>query len=46
MMVDYHIFDFNDDGLEDYILCIDGYYAIVLPSTNHILRYDIDIGRK
>ena len=93
MLIDYHTFDFNDDGLEDYLLCIDGglysgsgghwveifiqeedgsirkilniilrlhnsdlltgheaftvldektdgYYAIVLPSTNHILRYD------
>lgn len=25
MMIDYHTFDFNDDGLEDYLLCIDGF---------------------
>lgn len=24
MEVDYHVFDFNDDGIEDYVLCIDG----------------------
>ena len=22
--IDYHVFDFNDDGLEDYLICIDG----------------------
>ncbi len=90
--IDYHLFNFNDDGIEDYLLCIDGilysgtaghsvqifiakedgtienvlsinlrfchykssvherftvlnektdgYYAIVLPGTNRILRYD------
>ena len=95
--IDYHLFDFNDDGLEDYLLCIDGilysgsaghsvqifiakedgstenvlsinlrfchykssvherftvlnektdgYYAIVLPGTNRILRYDKKEGR-
>ena len=93
--MDYHLFDFNDDGLEDYLVCIyafswtgsggnhvdilvqeeggtfreilsitiptinyeppdnheavvvldektDGYYAIVLPGSNRILRYDIE----
>lgn len=84
--IDYHLFDFNDDGIEDYLLCIyeelkndvgifiqegegirrvldidmslhygrsdhvgftvldektSGYYAIVLPSGNFILRYDV-----
>jgi hypothetical protein len=24
MRVDYHVFDFNDDGTEDYLLCMDG----------------------
>lgn len=24
MKVDYHVFDFNNDGIEDYVLCIDG----------------------
>lgn len=24
MEVDYHLFDFNDDGIEDYVLCVDG----------------------
>lgn len=95
--IDYHLFDFNDDGIEDYLLCIDGilysgtaghsvqifiakedgtienvlsinlrfchykssvherftvlnektdgYYAIVLPGTNRILRYDKREGR-
>ncbi len=95
--IDYHLFDFNDDGIEDYLLCIDGilysgtaghsvqifiakedgtiekvldihlrfchyqssvherftvlnektdgYYAIVLPGTNRILRYDNKEGR-
>lgn len=91
--MDYHLFDFNDDGLEDYMVCIyafswtgsggnrvdilvqeeggtfreilsitlriinyeatdnhealtvldektDGFYAIVTPFYNHILRYD------
>ena len=93
LTIDYHQFDFNDDGLEDYLLCVggslfsgsagntvelyiqeeegtvrkvldihlrlinpysptghetltvldektDGYYAIVLPESNRILRYD------
>lgn len=93
LTIDYHPFDFNDDGLEDYLLCVDGslfsgsagntveiytqeeggtvrkvldihlrlmnpylptgheafavldektdgYYALVLPESNHILRYD------
>ena len=92
--IDYHVFDFNDDGLEDYLICIDGlvhsgsggnhveidvqeedgtfrkvldivmrihgddsdghealtvldektdgFYAIVTPFYNHILRYDKD----
>lgn len=97
MRVDYHVFDFNDDGIEDYLLCIDGslysgtaghsveiyitkedgsvecvrgiylrfhnenrpsgherftvlnektdgYYAIVLPGSNRILRYDKEEG--
>lgn len=95
--VDYHLFDFNDDGIEDYLLCLDGilysgtgghiveifivkedgriekvlsinlrfchyksseherftvlnektdgYYAIVLPGSNRILRYDKQEGR-
>ena len=91
--IDYHVFDFNDDGLEDYLICIDGlvhsgsggnhveidvqeeggtfrkildftartiddnpqnrhdrmtvldektdgFYAIVVPGSNRILRYD------
>ena len=91
--MDYHLFDFNDDGLEDYLVCIyafswygsggnyvdilvqeeggtfreilsitiltinyeppdnhealvvldettDGFYAIVLPRSNRILRYN------
>lgn len=88
--IDYHLFDFNDDGIEDYLLCVsgsmycgsggniveiyvqeeggvrkvldinarlhnglsdhgmftvlnektDGYYAIVIPESNYILRYD------
>lgn len=94
--IDYHVFDFNDDGLEDYLICIDGllhsgsggnhveidvqeedgtfrkvldivmrlhgddpdghealtvldektdgYYAIVTPFYNHILRYDKETG--
>lgn len=92
--LDYFPFDFNDDGLEDYLVCIssweycgsggnsvriymqeesgtlrlalsitarlhedgiharftilnektDGYYAIVLPGSNRILRYDSDTG--
>lgn len=95
--VDYHVFDFNDDGIEDYLLCIDGigysgtaghcvevfvgmedgsaeeifhanlrfhnenipsgherftvlnektggFYAIVLPGSNRILRYDLETG--
>lgn len=97
MRVDYHVFDFNDDGIEDYLLCIDGslysgtaghdveiyvgkedgsvervlsinlrfhnesnpsgherftvlnektdgYYTIVLPGSNRILRYDKEEG--
>lgn len=97
MRVDYHVFDFNDDGIEDYLLCIDGigysgtaghcvelfvgkedgsaeeilhvnlhfhnenmpsgherftvlnektggFYAIVLPGSNRILRYDLETG--
>lgn len=97
MRVDYHVFDFNDDGIDDYLLCIDGslysgtaghsveiyvckedgsvervlsislrfhnenrpsgherftvlnektdgYYAIVLPGSNRILRYDKEEG--
>ncbi len=24
MEVDYHVFDFNDDGIDDYVLCMDG----------------------
>lgn len=24
MEVDYHVFDFNDDGIDDYVLCTDG----------------------
>ena len=96
--MDYHLFDFNDDGLEDYLVCIyavswtgsggnsvdilvqeedgtfrevlsitlrlinyeppdmhealtvldektDGYYAIVTPFYNRILRYDKERGR-
>ncbi len=94
--LEYFPFDFNDDGLEDYLVCIsswgycgsggnsvriyiqeeggtlkkvrsitvplheydgtharftilnektDGYYAIVLPGSNRILRYDSDTGR-
>lgn len=94
--IDYHVFDFNDDGLEDYLICIDGpthsgsggnhveidvqeedgtfrkvldivlrihgddsdghealtvldektdgFYAIVTPFYNHILRYDKETG--
>lgn len=95
--VDYHLFDFNDDGIEDYLLCIagigysgtaghcvevfvgkeegsaeeifhatlrfhnenmpfgherftvlnektGGFYAIVLPGSNRILRYDLETG--
>ena len=94
MWIDYHLFDFNDDGIEDYLLCFDGllwsgsaghqveifivkedgmiervlrinlrfhhyespdherftvlneksdgFYAIVLPGSNRILRYDKD----
>lgn len=97
MWVDYHLFDFNGDGIEDYLLCIDGilwsgsaghlveifivkedgtiervlsihmdfchyrspeherftvlnektdgFYAIVLPGSNRILRYDKDEGK-
>ena len=97
MWIDYHLFDFNGDGIEDYLLCIDGilwsgsaghlteifivkedgtiervlsinlrfhhyespeherftvlnektdgFYAIVLPGTNRILRYDKDEGK-
>ncbi|MDE6844383.1 MAG: hypothetical protein K2J99_01265 [Lachnospiraceae bacterium] len=93
LTIDYHQFDFNDDGLKDYLLCVDGslfsgsagnaveiyiqeadgtvrkvldihlrlinpysptgheeftvldektdgYYALVLPESNRILRYD------
>lgn len=92
--IDYHRFDFNDDGVEDYLLCVwgslycgsggntveiyvqeeggvrkvldiitrlhsslsdhgmftvldektNGYYAIVLPESNYILRYDAKKG--
>ena len=97
MWIDYHLFDFNGDGIEDYLLCIDGilwsgsaghlteifivkedgtiervlsinlrfhhykspeherftvlneksdgFYAIVLPGTNRILRYDKNEGK-
>lgn len=96
--IDYFIYDFNADGLDDYLVCLDGYlfsgsggnvvriyireneeslrkildlnvrlhetnypnqhapiailneksdgyYAIVLPESNHILRYDKDTDR-
>ena len=100
LRIDYHLFDFNDDGYEDYLVCLDGigwngsgghvvnifiqemdgtlrkilginlrlhsgydeegkdthsrftvldektngYYAIVLPESNRILRYDKETG--
>ena len=93
--IDYHLFDFNGDGVEDYLLCVwgslycgsggntveiyvqeeggfrevlhittrlhsslsdhgmftvldekaDKYYAIVLPESNYILRYDEETGQ-
>ena len=93
--IDYHLFDFNDDGIEDYLLCAwgrglcgsggncveiyiqeeegvrsilditirlhdgpadharftilneksNGYYAIALPESNYILRYDAEQGK-
>lgn len=95
MEIDYHQFDFNGDGVEDYLLCVwgslycgsggntveiwiqeeggvrkvldittrlhnslsdhgmltvldektGGYYAIVLPESNYILRYDEETGQ-
>lgn len=93
LKIDYHLFDFNDDGFDDYMLCVygtrftqddevaifiqeeeglrrvfyidmelhdeslnhsklavldektNGYYAIVPPYGNYILRYDIETER-
>ena len=43
MSLDYHTFDFNDDGHKQIVVLnekIEGYYDIVLSWSNLVLKYD------